>query len=87
MQFISEASFYTIRDSVEKEQKNALARLTNKLVPDTEINKTGWESYRSLLLSISDEQLKIIAGKVVELMFQSPFAFRYIVLVSLSRNP
>jgi hypothetical protein len=87
LQFISEASFYAMMDSIKKEQKHALARVANKLVPDAKIDKLGWEFYRSLLLSLSDEQLKILADKVTELMVQSPFAFRYIVLVSLSRNP
>jgi hypothetical protein len=33
LQFISEASFYAIRASIEKEKENALASVTNKLVP------------------------------------------------------
>jgi hypothetical protein len=86
LQFIAEAAFYIMMDSIKKEQKHALARVANKLVPEAEIDKSGWESYRSLLLSLSEDQLKSLAAEVIKLIVQHPQGLRFIVLVSLSRN-
>jgi hypothetical protein len=87
LQFVSVASFYAIRDCVKKEQLYDLARVVNKLVPDAEINRSGWESYVTLLVSLSEDQLKMLAHKLAESLVQFPYVFRFIVLIALSRNP
>jgi hypothetical protein len=87
LQFVCEASFYALREYTVKEQHYDLARLASKLVPDAKIDKAGWDSYRDLLLSLSEEQLKILANGVAQSMTHFPGVFRNILLVALSKNP
>jgi hypothetical protein len=53
---------------------------------DAKIDKTSWDSYRNLLLSLSEDQLKIIANKLVEFTTHYPAVFRSILLAALSKS-
>lgn len=86
LQFVCEASFYALRECIVKEQQYDLARLASKLVQDAETDKSGWDSYRNLLLSLSEEQLKILANGVTQSMTRFPSVFRNIMLIALSKN-
>jgi hypothetical protein len=91
LQFVCEATFYAFREYIVKEQQYYLAsaRIASKLVPepDAKIDKSGWDSYRNLLLSLSEEQLKILAYGVAQSMTRFPSVFRNIMLIALSKNP
>lgn len=89
LQFVCEAAFYAFREYIVKEQQYDLAsaRIANKLVPDAKIDSSGWDSYRNLLLSLSEEQLKILANGVAQSMFNFPSVFRNIMLIALAKNP
>ena len=87
LQFVCEASFYAFREYIVNEQQYDLARITSKLVPDAKIDNSGWDSYRNLLLSLSEEQLKILANGVAQSMTRFPSVFRNIMLIALSKNP
>jgi hypothetical protein len=89
LQFVCEAAFYAFREYIVKEQQYDLAsaRIANKLVPDAKIDNSGWDSYRNLLLSLSEEQLKILANGVAQSMLHFPSVFRNIMLIALAKNP
>jgi hypothetical protein len=88
LRFVYEAFFYALRDYVRKEQVYDLAKIDiigiDKL--DAKIDKTSWDSYRNLLLSLSEDQLKIIANKLVEFTTHYPAVFRSILLAALSKS-
>ena len=89
LEFVCEATFYAFREYIVKEQEYELAsvKIANKLVPEAKINKLGWDSYRNLLLSLSEEQLKILANGVAQSMVHFPSIFRNIMLIALVKNP
>jgi hypothetical protein len=89
LQFVCEAAFYAFREYIVKKQQYdlATARMASKLVPDSKIDESGWDSYKNLLLSLPEEQLKILANGVAQSMTYFPSVFRNIVLIALSKNP
>lgn len=89
LQFVCEATFYIFREYIVKEQQYDLAsaRIANKLVADAKIDNSGWDSYRNLLLSLSEEQLKILANGVAQSTPHFPSVFRNIMLIALAKNP
>lgn len=88
LQFVCEATFYAYREYIVKDQQYDLAsaRIANKLVP-RQIDNSGWDSYRKLLLSLSEEQLKILANGLAQSMPQFPSVFRNIMLIALDKHP
>jgi hypothetical protein len=89
LQFVCEAAFHAFREYIAKEQQYDLAsaRIANKLVSDAKINSSGWDSYRNLCLSLSEEQLKILANGLAQSMPHFPSMFRNIMLIALAKNP
>jgi hypothetical protein len=90
LQFVWEASFYMVRDYVKKQQMYDIAKIAIKGIdkPDAKVDKSSWKSFMDLLLSFSEDQLKIIANKLAEYIAQDPSLFRSILLLAaLSKSP
>ena len=90
LQFLVEGSLYIARDADKGEQVYDLTRIGMKISEradtDTIVDKPGFESFRTFLLSLSEEQLKIIASKFAEVLGQYPDIFRGMLLFALSKN-
>lgn len=87
LKFILEASFYVVRDYVRKERTYKLTKMIVKQIKkDTVLDEPGWESYRNLLLSASEEQLKKVADKLAEYALNYPDLCRYILLMALWKS-
>jgi hypothetical protein len=88
LKFILEASFYAVRDQDKKERVYDLTKMAGKQIdkPDAKVEKSGWESYRNFLLSVPEDQLKIIADKLAEYTVQDPTLYRFILLLVLYKS-
>lgn len=86
--FVCEATFYAIRDQNGEEMVYQLAKMASKQVdnPDEKVDKSSWEWYRNELLSKSDDQLKMLAGKVAEFVTENPALRQLILLLALSQS-
>lgn len=85
LKFILEASFYAIRDQNKKQRVYDLAKVASKQIhkPKVKVEKSRWESYRTFLMSVPEDQLKIIAGKFAEYTSQYPTLYCFILLLAL----
>ena len=54
--------------------------------PDEIVDKSTWDWYRNELLSKSDDQLKMLAGKVAEFVTENPALRQFILLLALSQS-
>ena len=65
-----------------------LAKMVSKQVdnPDEIVDKSTWDRYRNELLSKSDDQLKLLAGKVAEFVTENPALRQFILLLALSQS-
>lgn len=88
LKFILEASIYAVRDSGRKRRMYELTKIAIKQIgkPSVEVDESKWESYRDLMLSISEDQLKTIVDKIAETTATQPALYRFILLLSLSKS-
>jgi hypothetical protein len=90
LQFLLEGYFYVLRDADKGEQVYDLARIGLKIAERTDtdirVDKPGFESFTTFVRSLSEEQVKIIASKIAEVLGQYPDLFRGMLLFALSKN-
>jgi GH35 family endo-1,4-beta-xylanase len=62
-----------------------LINSTNKT--GSKVDASGWESHRTILVSLSDRQLRTLAKKLAESMIEIPEHYSNILLYALSKSP
>jgi hypothetical protein len=86
LEFIWEASFYVVRDRASTYE---LGKLAEKSIDhlNLKINTNNWNFYRTLLLSIPEDRINMLAHKLTELSSGYPELYRFILLLGLSISP
>jgi hypothetical protein len=86
--FVCEATFYAIRDRNGEVMIYQLAKMASKQIDNSDVmvDQSCWEWYRNELLSKSDDQLKMLAGKVAEFVTENPALRQFILLLALSQS-